>query len=1039
MNLNKKTRSSFYKCFAGLCAIAFMVSCSQKKNTWLSRNWHAMNSYYNILFHGNEALAIGREQVTLNYQDNYWEILPIERMKDGEDSIVYGKMVDPSKLHTLRRTPTMAPRSQAKPQQSTAPTQKSSKQSIADAFSKFNTTNRGFNRANQNSNRRGRQNNFNSPSNNFGNNRGFNQQNNSFNNNNRNNPLNNNQGFNQRNNGFNNRGNQAGFQNSRTAPSKRGGSGRRAMSQQIGNLGGGKLSNRLGQAGRLTAPSRSGGVEAGAAGSYGGRFVDGTAMNTDEAFKLAEEKAAKAIQKHNMLIQGVEHNPQMKDAFLLLGKARYYDSDFFPALEAFNYVINKYSNPEYIAVAQIWKEKTYMRMENYDRAIENLSAILNSNIPLEEDNIVQASTALAQAYLNTEQLEKAIKPLNTAIHTTQNDDQKGRYLFIKGQIFEHLNNIDSAMTAFDQVIALKRKIPRIYRMHAFVEKAKHDNLKTEKLNEVEYLKELIANRENRPYLDILYYQTAQYYKGENNMEQALSYYNQSLRTNTADHGLRYRIYKTLGEYYFNQAEYKTAGAYYDSTMVNLAENSRQYRTYRRKRLNLHDVIFYEEIAQHTDSILHLVRMSPEKRKAYFKSYTDSLKTLAIAKAKKAKKAAKRQKRTRNMFSRQQSMAGGPQQGTFYFYSPARVAAGEQTFKRIWGNRELQDNWRTEKSRSTDSNEEEEEKEEIDFMAAIENNPAFQPETYLSQIPQDPEAIDSISDVRNFAYYQLGIIYNVKFEKYQLSANKFEGLLHNKPEERLILPSKYNLYKVYKKMGNTSQALQWKQNIINEHPDSRYAKILLNPKSLRNTENNPVKVYNRLYKKYKAGLYKEVLAGTKKYANLFIGNDIVPKMELLKAMAKGRLLGYEAYREALNYVALTYPRSEEGKRAEEIIQESLPKMQNTEFAINASGSYNLLYPFAAQQRTAAESLKNAIDQAIKEYEYSQLYTSIDTYSPQKIFVVIHGLSSRKGAEGFGVKLKKDYQLNHQNFGISTENYEIILIHKNLKAYLKALKE
>src|SRR5690606_30432478 len=40
----------------------------------------------------------------------------------------------------------------------------------------------------------------------------------------------------------------------------------------------------------------------------------------NENFTVAEEKAAKAIQKHSMLIGGREKNPQIDEASLLLGK-----------------------------------------------------------------------------------------------------------------------------------------------------------------------------------------------------------------------------------------------------------------------------------------------------------------------------------------------------------------------------------------------------------------------------------------------------------------------------------------------------------------------------------------------------------------------------------------------------------------------------------------------------------------------------------------------------------------------------------------------
>ena len=42
-------------------------------------------------------------------------------------------------------------------------------------------------------------------------------------------------------------------------------------------------------------------------------------------FDRAEEKAVKAIQKHSMNINGIQRNNKIDEAYLLLGKARYYD------------------------------------------------------------------------------------------------------------------------------------------------------------------------------------------------------------------------------------------------------------------------------------------------------------------------------------------------------------------------------------------------------------------------------------------------------------------------------------------------------------------------------------------------------------------------------------------------------------------------------------------------------------------------------------------------------------------------------------------
>ena len=59
--------------------------------------------------------------------------------------------------------------------------------------------------------------------------------------------------------------------------------------------------------------------------------------NENKSFARAEEKAAKAIQRHSININDRERNPQIDESFILLGKARYFDQRFIQALEAVSY------------------------------------------------------------------------------------------------------------------------------------------------------------------------------------------------------------------------------------------------------------------------------------------------------------------------------------------------------------------------------------------------------------------------------------------------------------------------------------------------------------------------------------------------------------------------------------------------------------------------------------------------------------------------------------------------------------------------------
>jgi hypothetical protein len=42
-----------------------------------------MNTYYNIIFNGNEAIQQGITTVTEQYPEDYWNILPVERLQEA--------------------------------------------------------------------------------------------------------------------------------------------------------------------------------------------------------------------------------------------------------------------------------------------------------------------------------------------------------------------------------------------------------------------------------------------------------------------------------------------------------------------------------------------------------------------------------------------------------------------------------------------------------------------------------------------------------------------------------------------------------------------------------------------------------------------------------------------------------------------------------------------------------------------------------------------------------------------------------------------
>ena len=168
-------------------------------------------------------------------------------------------------------------------------------------------------------------------------------------------------------------------------------------------------------------------------------------------------------------------------------------------------------------------------------------------------------------------------------------------------------------------------------------------------------------------------------------------------------------------------------------------------------------------------------------------------------------------------------------------------------------------------------------------------------------------------------------------------------------------------------------------------------------------------------------------------------SMVPKFELLKATATGRLYGFEAYKKAINYLAITYANSPEGKQAQNIESNILPKLASKDFVQETDSipnNFKVVFQFIDPQPEAISSFKETLDEVLGNIRYYNLDASIDVYNPNTKFVVVHGLKTEQVAKTFNQLLTEEDQnkIKAPYFVVSSTNYQIIQIHKNLDAYL-----
>ena len=730
-------------------------------------------------------------------------------------------------------------------------------------------------------------------------------------------------------------------------------------------------------------------------------------------FGRAEEKAVKAIQKHSMNINGIQRNNKIDEAYLLLGKARYFDRRFFPAMEAFNFLLENYADSKTYVEGRIWREKTNIRLRNNELAIKNLRSLARSITPKSKFHS-PANATLSQAFINTQQLDSACYYIKNAARSANNNYDKGRYYFLTGQLYENLKKPDSALWAFEQVVWLKRKTSRKYWINAQIKRLQIRSIR-DSLDPIEAYEKLAKEYENYVFdhwinraIGIHYFQQKTDSLGEHYLCQSLGSENLDMPTKKAN-------YRDLADFNFMGGKYVVAGAYLDSLLNILPEETLAKRRIQRERDNLNGVIKYEKIVHTTDSLLYLTSLDKDAQMEYFEKFIKEKEAKALAKVKTEEKG---------IFP----FFGKPSQANaFYFYNPKLVVQGQQKFLSTWGDRPNIDNWAIASGISSirqqsDRVETQDQEQSEDFFVE-------EPENYVNALPKTIVEIDSIKKLNQNAYLQLGMIYKESFKNNALAKERLEHLIGLNPLAETAASALYHLYKIHE-LAMSEKATEYFNRIVLDYPDSPYANILSNPETFKQSDlQTPETVYENLLKIYNNADFDEFSEKAESFHVLLSGTPVQPKFDLLMANFEGRLKGRLAWTTALQKISSKYPESPEALRAEEMIEqiklkESVKKEQKIYL------NYKWVFTFNVKDTLTLKKTKKELEEALKEIPYSRWFLSEDRFDEKEIYLVLHGIRSRRKLNQWKKKFDqtKTNLLNVNNFVVLSADYKKMLLDK-----------
>ena len=724
----------------------------------------------------------------------------------------------------------------------------------------------------------------------------------------------------------------------------------------------------------------------------------------NENFLKSEEKAAKTIQKHSMLINNVQYNSKIAQAYLLLGRARYLDQRFIPALDAFNQVYKQNIIVDEWYHSVIWKAKCNIRLEQEKLAIELLKNLLKKE-KLSPKVKADANSVLAMAYLQLQKNDSAIKPLKLASSNEKNKQYKARYLFILGQVYEKKLQKDSAYSAFNKVVNFKRRIPRSLLINAKIKTLIYNPLNQ---NDREISK-IIDNIENKPYLDKIYYGYSTMLFSKDSVSKAEYYLNKAIKENPSDKDLLFRGYEQISKIKFNKSNYVLSGKYLDSTLNNLDKNSKKYWELERRKKGLDRVVQLEENINLYDSLLKLSSYEPSKLNKILNQIKDK------------KKKPKPKKKT-NPARNNKTRTGNSSRPKFYFYDTKLVELGKKSFETIWGQRTRESYWRSVSSKPTPVSQEKEEKEEKNII--IEETEPLNNDL-LATIPRTNFQKDSINHLKNKSYLRLAEIYLEKYSDYTLTKTKLNQLRSLNPSNEILVEANYILYKVQKKQNKTD-AEEIRLQIIKQFPDSKFAKILADQNILIAEEGETLKQLDSLYTLYDDQKFQQVLVGVET-AMVFIENkEILLEFDLLKAKTIGKLEGVIKYSEQIKNIIDRYPNSSKAADLKELSRVINLKWK-TKPTKKVLSNYNIVF-YLENLKTPSDSLITKV----KNITLNKFRVSVDVYDLSTKLLVVRDLESKEKANEVleNIKEKLESLRLNNNFVVLSSQYKNILIYKAL---------
>ena len=392
--------------------------------------------------------------------------------------------------------------------------------------------------------------------------------------------------------------------------------------------------------------------------------------------------------KYKLWLESEEFNAEMYRAWLRLGEAEFHKGDFLGAVSTFNYVARHYSNdPNIVAQCQLWIARSYAEMGWQYEAEDVLNRVQVDALSRKHARLYSA--VKADVLLHGGQYHAALPFVKIAVPYEKRKIYRPRFAYVLGQLYEIEGNRDDAIHAYKSVI----------RMAPSNEMDFNARIRIAELggrNSLRQLRTMSKQSKHKDRLDRIFGAMGNIYLHNGDTAKALEMYAKAIAEATQSGSAKADILVRAGDIHYDRHDYVEAQPCYREAVTILTAEDERYERIRKRSDVLDQLIVHYNQAQLQDSLQRLSHLSEAEQRAIAEKIVADLIAAEKADSTEQAQAARAAARGDNLppsVNTANMLGGGAQKGEWYFYNQQLVKQGAQEWRRRWGTRPLEDNWR----------------------------------------------------------------------------------------------------------------------------------------------------------------------------------------------------------------------------------------------------------------------------------------------------------------------------------------------------------